>query len=66
MLYVLGLTTGSIPSRPSAFFIGAASDGLLDAFCGSVHDVRVYNRELSGAELRLVWAEMDHARQVRP
>lgn len=55
---------GTLPSRSSPLFVGAASANLLDAFCGQVHDVRVYNRALSVAELHKIWVEMDHRQQV--
>ncbi len=57
-------TSGVVPQRAQPLFIGAASSTLRDPFCGRVHDVRVYNRELGGDQLRGMWAEMNHRLQV--
>ncbi len=55
---------GNVPTRTSPLFVCASSGGLLNAFNGHVHDVRVYNRELSLRELRQLWAEMSDNLQV--
>lgn len=59
-----GRTTGSVPTRSSPLFVGAASASLLNPFCGMVHDVRVYNKALTVPELRALWGEMSHKLQV--
>ncbi len=53
-----------MPTKSSPLFVGAASSSYLNAFCGRVHDVRVYNRALPTVELRGLWAEMSHKLQA--
>ena len=59
------LASGDVPVRSSPLFVGASSSGLLNSFTGNLYDLRIYNRELSGSELRQLWAEMSHKLQVR-
>ena len=60
-----GRAPGNVPTRASPVTIGAASAGLLNAFCGYIYDVRIYHRALPAVELRPLWGEMSHRLQVR-